>query len=298
MKYQVTHTTAYLADVPVSLCHNVAWLTPRDTSTQRCEYHELRCDPQPSVTSRHVDAFGNYASYFSFNEGYLSLDVTAVSRVRVNDPQPPEPAETPAWELIRDHLTTYEQPDELDALQFTFDSPRVERGSSLAEYAHISFVPGRPILDAAVDLTERIHEEFEYDPRATTVATPVGDVMQHRRGVCQDFAHLQIAMLRSLGLAARYVSGYVRTNPPPGRPRMVGSDASHAWLSLFCGEFGWIDVDPTNNKLTRDEHITLAWGRDYNDVSPIKGVYVGGRQHALSVSVDVVPISDDDDGDS
>lgn len=293
MKYQVTHTTAYLADVPVSLCHNVAWLTPRDTANQRCEYHELRCDPQPSVSSRHVDAFGNYASYFSFNEGYLALDITAVSRVCVNDPVPVDPAETPAWESVRDRLAAHAQADELDALQFVFDSPRVQRGDPLGEYAEVSFVPGRPILDATVNLTRRLHREFEYDPRATTVATPVLDVMQHRRGVCQDFAHVEIAMLRSLGLAARYVSGYVRTNPPSGQPRMVGGDASHAWLSVYCGELGWVDVDPTNDKLTRDEHITLAWGRDYSDVSPIKGVYVGGRQHALAVSVDVVPISNE-----
>ncbi|HSG73308.1 MAG TPA: transglutaminase family protein, partial [Planctomycetaceae bacterium] len=157
-----------------------------------------------------------------------------------------------------------------------------------ADYARISFPPQRDILSAAKDLTQRVFQEFEFDKRATTVTTPVEEVFRHRKGVCQDFAHLQIALLRSLRLPARYVSGYLRTIPPPGKPRLIGSDATHAWLSLYCGaDLGWIDLDPTNNLLPSTDHITIAWGRDYSDVPPLRGVYIGGGSHSLSVSVDV-----------
>lgn len=291
MKYRVTHTTTYTADEPVSVCHNVAWLTPRNTSLQRCEFHKISVDPVPSVFERRVDAFGNHASHFSFNEGYSELRVKAVSRVNVQASSLPDLSASAPWEEVRRQLALHRAAADVDALQFVFDSPRIRRASSLAAYAQKSFSPGRPILEAVSELTGRLHAEFEYDPRATTVTTPVLDVMQQRKGVCQDFAHLEIAMLRSLGLAARYVSGYVRTYPPPGQPRLVGADASHAWLSLYCGDLGWVDIDPTNNKFTTDEHITIAWGRDYSDVSPVKGVYVGGGQLHLSVSVDVAPVS-------
>ncbi|MGD9854998.1 MAG: transglutaminase N-terminal domain-containing protein [Planctomycetaceae bacterium] len=290
MRYDVTHTTRYLADVPVSLCHNMAWLTPRITPAQRCEQHELTFNPQPSVSTRRVDVFGNQTTHFSFNEGYQALEVTAVSRVSVNEPPVRDPDDSPDWGAVRERLQACSQSDDLDAFQFVFPSPRVPPVGSLEEYARSSFPPGRAILDAVVDLTGRIFRDFDYDPRATTVSTPVSEVMQHRRGVCQDFAHVEIGMVRSLGLAARYVSGYLRTEPPSGGTRLVGADASHAWLAVYCGELGWVDVDPTNNKLTGEDHITLAWGRDYSDVCPVKGVYVGGHQDELSVSVDVVPV--------
>lgn len=290
MIYDVTHITEYQTDEPVSLCHNVAWVTPRTTLTQTCEKHELVCDPPPSVLTQRWDSFGNSATHFSFNEGYRGLCITAKSLVMVSQSPPLNPAGSPSWEEVRDRIRAYPEPEDFDAVPFLFDSPRIQRAAPLGEYAAKSFSPFRPILEGLLELTSRIHRDFEYDPRATTVTTPVLDVMQHRRGVCQDFAHLEIAMLRSLGLAARYVSGYVRTIPPPGQERLAGADASHAWLSVYCGDLGWVDVDPTNDKLISDEHITLAWGRDYSDVSPIKGVYVGGRQHTLSVSVDVVPM--------
>ena len=180
---------------------------------------------------------------------------------------------------------------ELDALQFRFDSPRCHASVEAASYAESSFTADRPIVEALAELTSRIHREFEYDPRATTVSTPIDEVLQQKRGVCQDFAHVQIAMLRSLGLAARYVSGYVRTIPPPGKERMVGADASHAWVAAWCGDLGWIDIDPTNDCFVSDQHITLAWGRDYADVTPLKGVYTGGGKHWLDISVDVVPLN-------
>jgi transglutaminase-like putative cysteine protease len=178
----------------------------------------------------------------------------------------------------------------MESNQFLFDSPHVQCSTSLRELAEQSFSPGRSWFEALLHLTGRIYREFRYDKAATTVSTPLDDVLRHRSGVCQDFAHLEIGCLRSLGLAARYVSGYLVTKPPPGRPRLVGADASHAWLSAYSPDLGWIDVDPTNNQLPTTEHITLAWGRDYGDVAPIKGVFIGGGQHGMSVSVDVEPL--------
>ncbi len=184
----------------------------------------------------------------------------------------------------------------LEAYQFAFDSPHVPTSPDLADYAAVSFSPGRPWLEALLDLTRRIHTEFKYDQTATNVSTPLERSAAMRRGVCQDFAHLQIGCLRSLGLAARYVSGYLVTAPPPGQPRLVGADASHAWLSAFSPEHGWIDVDPTNDMIPSPKHITLAWGRDYSDVCPIKGVFIGGGHHGMNVSVDVMPLAADADG--
>ncbi len=178
---------------------------------------------------------------------------------------------------------------ERDAYSFVFDSPYVPRDEALADYAAPSFPPGRPLLAAVFDLTTRIHREFRYDPRATTVATPMRKVLARRAGVCQDFAHLQLGCLRALGLAARYVSGYLVTEPPPGKARLVGADASHAWLSVFCPAWGWIDCDPTNDQVPGDRHVTLAWGRDYDDVCPVRGIVLGGGRSTLKVSVDVVP---------
>jgi transglutaminase-like putative cysteine protease len=168
--------------------------------------------------------------------------------------------------------------------------------TAAAEYAERSFAPGRPIVDAALDLTRRIYTDFSYDRRATNVSTPVDEVLALRRGVCQDFAHLQIACLRALGLPARYVSGYLVTRPPPGRPRLVGADASHAWVGVYCGDAGWLPLDPTNNAIPNEQHITLAWGRDFGDVTPMRGVITGGGRHQVKVSVDVTP-ADSDGGD-
>jgi transglutaminase-like putative cysteine protease len=176
--------------------------------------------------------------------------------------------------------------------QFCFPSPHVPLSATLGDYARTSFVADRPLVEAALDLTQRIHADFVYDATATTVSTPVEEVFQARRGVCQDLAHVEIACLRALGLSARYVSGYLRTYPPAGQPRLTGADASHAWLSVFGGALGWIDIDPTNNSLPGDEHITVAWGRDYSDVSPVSGMFMGGGQHAMNVSVDVEPLQE------
>lgn len=286
MKYQVTHETHYHASNRVSVCHNTAWLKPRNTTTQRLEDHSISITPDPSTDHSYDDYFGNHVNHFSFNEGYEELRVTSSSVVTVSLPTPVL-NKAPSWETITERLLNHVAPGDLDALQFCFDSPRSHRSEEAADFARPSFDKGASILEAVVDLTSRVHQEFEYDPKATSVGTPVSEVLQNRRGVCQDFAHAQIAMLRSLGLAARYVSGYVRTYPPEGEAQLVGADASHAWLSVYCGDLGWIDVDPTNNKLVNDEHITVAWGRDYGDVTPLKGVYTGGGVLSLEVAVSV-----------
>jgi transglutaminase-like putative cysteine protease len=216
--------------------------------------------------------------------------VEASSELEVHAVPLPPFSESPAWETVRDSVPGDHSEEGLNAYQFVFDSIRVSAKPELATYARDSFPPGRPLLEAVFDLTARIHQDFRFDPKATEVTTPVETFFEKRRGVCQDFSHLQIACMRSLGLPARYVSGYLRTLPPPGRPRLVGSDASHAWCAAWCPRFGWVDFDPTNNCVPSDGHITLAWGRDYSDVSPIRGVLLGGAKHSLKVGVDVMPL--------
>jgi transglutaminase-like putative cysteine protease len=289
MKYKVTHTTIYNYTEPVPICHNEVHLTPRDHRRQSCLSHQLRVKPEPARLDSRVDYFGNIAGAFSIQEAHDRLAVTAHSHVEVAEPDVPDPAATPPWEEIRDRFALGQPPWWLEARQFVYPSPHVPLTDALRTYAQPSFPPGRPWLAAVLDLTGRIFREFRYDPAATTVNTPVGEVLAKRRGVCQDFAHLQIACLRSLGLPARYVSGYLLTAPPPGQPRLIGADASHAWLSAFCPEVGWLDFDPTNNQVPGTRHITLAWGRDYGDVCPIKGVLIGGGQHRMRVAVNVVP---------
>lgn len=292
MKYKVTHTTIYNYSEQVPICHNEVHLTPRDHRRQTCLSHRLRIRPEPARIDTRVDYFGNYAGSFSIQEEHGRLSVTAHSQVEVAAPEIPDPATTPAWEEVRDRFALGQPPWWLEARQFVYASSYVPILDELRTYAQPSFSPGRPWLASVLDLTKRIFTEFKYDPTATTINTPVAQVFKQRRGVCQDFAHLQIACLRSLGLPARYVSGYLLTSPPAGQPRLVGADASHAWVSAFCPEVGWVDFDPTNNQIPTTKHIILAWGRDYSDVCPIKGVLVGGGQHRMRVAVDVLPVEE------
>ncbi len=291
MKYQITHTTRYHYGEVIPVCHNAVRLTPREGPGSIAKNSGCRSIPrQPPVISD-CDYFGNEIQYFSIQEAHDSLTVTTNSRVFVASNLHHGELLSPSWESIAQALPHDRSVEGLSAYQFAFDSVHVRRNPLLAGYARQSFSPGRPILESAVDLTRRIYEEFQYDPWATTVHTSPEEAFQQRRGVCQDFAHVQIGCLRSIGLAARYVSGYLRTLPPPGQPRLIGVDASHAWLSLYCGEMGWIDLDPTNNTIPSLDHITLSYGRDYSDVCPIKGVFTGGGQHAMAVSVDVAPVT-------
>ncbi len=289
MTYRVSHTTSYHYEEMASVCHNELRLTPRTGARQRPRRTQLRVDPTPSALVPYLDFFGNQMHFLTFQEPHRQLTITAKSDVEVMAAAPPDP--TPPWELVRDRVRTDRGAGALDAYQFVFESPQVELDTAdILDYALPSFPPDRPVLEGVRDLTGRIHAEFAYDRAATTVSTPVAEVLRERRGVCQDFAHLEIACLRALGLPARYVSGYILTTPPPGAPRLVGADASHAWLAVWLGDAGWVDVDPTNDQLPGDQHITVAWGRDYGDVSPLRGVVLGGGAHEMTVAVDVTPL--------
>jgi len=286
ISYVITHITTYTYTEPVSLCQNVARLIPRDCGSQTCDRTELAISPEPAVIDQTVDHFGNPVTYFSIQEPHRELRIEATHRVSLSGRASPDAAQTTAWDALGGALRADRSDSGLLAAQFRFDSRYVQSAADYADYARPSFAPGRPVLEAAFDLTRRIFTDFAYDPRATTVTTPTRDVFRTRRGVCQDFAHLQLSCLRSLGVPARYVSGYLSTVPAPGAARLVGADASHAWVSIYCGDAGWIDLDPTNNQTLSDRHIVLAWGRDYDDVSPVKGVILGGGQHKVAVSVD------------
>lgn len=280
MKYSVSHKTIYDYQTRVFLSHSHGYFAPRALKGQEWIAGELLITPEPAVLTRHHDYFGNQATFFAIQEPHLRLEVVTRFSVLLEPPEYPEPEATPAWDAAA------ELP--VEDLAFSFPSSLCPRSSALRHYALESFSAGRPLLAAAVDLNRRIFKEFTFDPTATNVSTPVNEVLEKRKGVCQDFAHLMIAALRSLGLAARYVSGYIRTKPPPGKPRLEGADASHAWVSLMVPGWGWVDLDPTNNMLVATDHVTLAWGRDYNDVCPVRGVVLGGGEQKVTVGVDVL----------
>lgn len=291
MNYRVRHSTRYTYTEPVAIAHNEVRLTPRTGGVQHARRTQLAIDPAPSVLSQQSDYFGNTVHFFTLQAPHHEMTVTAVSDVSLASEPPPDPEETRAWEDVREELRQDLSPAGLDAYQFVFESPYVRWDDATRDYAAPSFPKGRSLLAGALDLTRRIHADFKYEPGTTSVATPVADVLKHRRGVCQDFTHLEIACLRSLGLAARYVSGYVLNLASGEGERMVGADASHAWLAVYDFDFGWIDLDPTNNAIPSDQHVTVAWGRDYGDVSPVKGVILGGGNHTVAVAVDVVPVA-------
>ncbi len=282
------HKTTYCYSDPVSLCHNLLHLTTRNTHSQFCLSSQVQIDPEPAAQVERMDCFGNSTVFVTIQSPHKQLEFTAINLVELTPGPPIDLSQSPAWDLPRGQTGPPYDAATMESWQFLYDSPYVSRDAELANYAADCFPPGRPLLQAVMDLTSRIHSEFAYDPKATTVATPLKHVLDSRRGVCQDFAHLQIGCLRSLGIPARYVSGYLLTTPPPGQPRLVGIDASHAWISAYCPRFGWVDFDPTNNIIPSDRHVVLAWGRDYYDVSPIKGVILGGGKHSVSVSVDLV----------
>ena len=291
MKYRIAHTTAYQYSEPASLSQNELFLTPRETVSQQLVESQLQFAPEPQYLHRRVDYFGNLAHVFMVEQPHTRLSLTATSVVRTSIPATPDPPITPTWEtLVRRLGQQRAGTHDLEASQFTFPSPMITFSAAIEDYARSSFPPGQAVLLGALDLIRRVFTEFTYDKDASTVDTPVEEVLAVRRGVCQDFSHLTIACLRSLGLAARYVSGYLETLPPPGKPKLVGADASHAWVSLYVPDWGWVDLDPTNNLIPGASHITLAWGRDYSDVAPVKGVVMGGGAHTLSVVVDVARV--------
>lgn len=295
-RYNVIHETVYKYESPVSLSRQQLHLTPRACTWQQNIRHRLLIDPEPTFSQARLDHFGNPVNLFAIEAPHSSLVVRAESVIEVRPHLPANdlPA-SPPWESVRNALAYGAAPVLLEANRFQFESPYVRVKHEFSDFAAHCFTPNRPLLEAVNALMSHIYDEFEFDPKATTVSTPVLKLLEDRKGVCQDFAHLMLACLRSLGLAARYVSGYLLTKPPLGKPRMVGADASHAWISVYCPCSGgdlWIDFDPTNNLMPDAEHITLAWGRDFGDVSPLRGVILGGDSQEPEVAVTVTPCSE------
>ncbi|HRP75545.1 MAG TPA: transglutaminase family protein [Rhodocyclaceae bacterium] len=293
VSYHVRHETLYHYDQPVGESHQLLRLAPRELAWQRCVGHRIEVRPEPSRFKDFVDSFGNTVRALHFDADHDSLFVHSESWVEL-DPRPTHDLESsPAWESVRDALRYRAgkriDSESLQATAFLFESTDVRLKRDFGEYARPSFAPERPVLAAVDDLMQRIFREFSFDPEATDVSTPVTEVYANRRGVCQDFAHFMISCLRTQGIPARYVSGYILTRPPPGKKRLVGADATHAWVSVFCPDLGWIDFDPTNAVRPDLEHITIGWGRDFSDISPMRGVLLGGGGHEPEIAVTVVP---------
>ncbi|AVX87299.1 transglutaminase N-terminal domain-containing protein [Pseudomonas sp. VE 196-7] len=291
--YQILHDTCYHYDSPVSLAQQLAHLWPRECAWQRCTEQQLLISPEPTTRRDELDVFGNPLTRLAFERPHDELQVNARLTVEVLARPLADFNLSPAWEQTRNALTYSSQPlsaEMLEACRYRFQSPYVHLKRSFVEFSESCFPPGKPLLLGVQDLMQKIFSEFTFDAEATQVATPLVEVLERRRGVCQDFAHLMLACVRSRGLAARYISGYLLTQPPPGQPRLIGADASHAWVSVFCPVSGWVDFDPTNNVQPALEHITLAWGRDFSDVSPLRGVILGGGSHDPEVRVTVMPL--------
>jgi transglutaminase-like putative cysteine protease len=296
MKLRVVHKTTYDYGEPVASSHHEAHLAPRDGRSQVCLSHSVRVSPAPGTLRERRDYFDNRTLYFGIHESHRSMEVVAESEILVREREHSLILDRTSWETVRDVIGHERQPESLAAYAFTFDSSYVSAAhAELLEFARPTFAPGRPMLDAVAELTDRIFRALVYDTTATETSTPLADVIRTRRGVCQDFAHFGIGCLRAMGLPARYVSGYLSTTPPPNEPRMVGCDASHAWISTYVPSVGWVDFDPVNNTIAGEGHVTVAYGRDYADVTPIRGVLVGGGRHAVRVSVDVAPVAEDAD---
>jgi transglutaminase-like putative cysteine protease len=290
MLYQATHTTHYTYEQPVSHCLSEARLTPRNLSYQGRPHQRVlrtRIDvhPEPAVFERRQDYFGNQVSAFSVFRAHDHLTATATSIVDVSPWQQPA-FPMIAWEQAQHALSAHPDADLMAAYEFVFDSPFVAASPGLADYARPTFAPGRNLVEAVQELSHRIHEEFRYKPKSTSIEVPLQDVLRRREGVCQDFAHVMIGALRSWHLAARYVSGYLRSGAD-----VQGAEASHAWVAVLIPGYGWLDLDPTNDVIPSDGHITLAWGRDYGDVTPIKGITLGGGGQKVDVEVHVTPVT-------
>jgi transglutaminase-like putative cysteine protease len=286
MIFDVSHRTTYTYRKPVLQSEHLVHLAPRQSPRQRVLRHSLLVEPAPSSNIAFADYFGNATTILAIDDEHTELVAHARSTVEVKAPDLPMPALSTPWEQVAGKALLDEELD-IPVLQFVSASAHTRLLRQALDYARRSFPPNRPILEAALDLTRRIHADFTFDTTATDISTPVLDVLQERRGVCQDFAHLALTCLRGLGLPGRYVSGYLLTYPPPGMKKLQGSDASHAWISVWAPEVGWVDFDPTNGVMPTDEHVTVAYGRDYDDVSPISGVLLGGGRQTMAVAVDV-----------
>jgi transglutaminase-like putative cysteine protease len=294
MKFIVRHSTRYKYALSVSNCYNVAYVLPRTTKNQTVKKTDVRISPLATTHTSQKDYFGNQYLQFSIENDHTELDVTITSTIQITDPNTSINLDfgTPCA-YVKYLLQNSKDVETLAAREFILGSAMIQQHPDLAEYAAPSFNDERPFLSAVLELTQRIFNDFTYDPEFSDIATPLADVYKHKRGVCQDFAHFAIGCLRSLGYPARYVSGYLETVPPPGQQKLVGADATHAWFAVYSPGEGWYEFDPTNNKITGEQHITTAWGRDYSDVSPLKGViFGGGHSPQLFVSVDVQRVVD------
>jgi len=290
MKLEVSHSTTYGYRLPVAQSHHLIHLEPRPLPRQTVVHHSLLIDPAPATRTGLIDDFGNPCVMLRIDEEHTEFGVHARSTVDITEPPDVELKSSCAWERVQEHARLSSGELDPDVLQFTCRSRQTPITRELVAFARPSFPPGRPVLAGAMELTSRIFTEFKFDPAATDISTPILRVLELKRGVCQDFAHLSIAALRSLGIPARYVSGYLLTRPPPGKEKLKGADASHAWLSVWAPETGWVDFDPTNGIMPSTEHVTVAYGRDYDDVCPISGILLGGADQRMNVAVDVEPV--------
>jgi transglutaminase-like putative cysteine protease len=291
VRYRVRHETVYSYGGDVAHSHQLLHLSPRNALRQSCHAHSITLMPQPSIRCEDIDAFGNHVTRLEYDLPHDRLEVLAEAQVKVQAAPVTESEQSDAWEAVGGALAYSGRPmqdDLLEACKYRMESSYIRIKQAFSDYAADCFLPQRPVLSAADALMHKIHREFKYAPGSTTIRTSAIEAFEARQGVCQDFAHIMIGCLRSRGLAARYVSGYLRTLPPPGADAAyVGADASHAWVSVFCPPFGWVDLDPTNDVRVSSNHIIIAWGRDFGDVSPLRGVIVGGGRHRLSVRVSV-----------
>jgi transglutaminase-like putative cysteine protease len=290
MKFEVNHRTSYQYRAPVAQSHHAIHLRPRELASQTVIHHSLLIEPAPVSNTEMADSFGNAVVLLRIEEQHAEFIVNARSTIEAKRSTLPEISRSPPWENASELAGKREGRIDVGVRQFVCRSRHAPVSQDIRSFAQGSFPPGRSVVDGAMHLTRRIFEEFTFDPKATDISTPVARVLEMRRGVCQDFAHLAISAHRALGIPARYVSGYLMTRPPPGQAKLKGADASHAWLSVWSGEQGWVDFDPTNGIIPKGEHITLAYGRDYDDISPISGVLLGGGDQTMTVSVDVDPV--------
>lgn len=287
MRYRVRHVTRYAYGNPVELAAHMAHMRPRPMPFQTILADSLTTTPQSARRRDGQDHFGNRVTWLFLDLPHADFELTASSLVDVAYPDPPVAEATAPWEQVAEAAR---DPENWQAVEFRFPSVLAPVNAETKAYAQASFTAGRPMLAALLDLNHRIYSEFRFRSGVTTISTPVSQVMQKREGVCQDFTHLMVSALRGLGLPARYTSGYIRTRPPPGQSKRQGADQSHAWVGAWIGpEYGWVDVDPTNGIVVKDEHVLLGWGRDFSDVSPLRGVILGGGRHTVSVSVDLEP---------
>lgn len=292
MKYELTHRTSYAYASSVDSAQHIAHLRPRSFPGQTVGQISIETNPLPALAVRHLDHFGNHIDIYRIDKPHMRFEIEVRADIEVRFPDPPPAAATPPWERIRADLEGDGFPTAVEASEFVHESPLVPEVEALAAYGAQSFTPGRPILEAALELTARINADFEYHPGATDISTPLAQVFAGKAGVCQDFAHVELAALRAHGLAAGYVSGYIRTVRAKDEIGLRGADASHAWVAVWCGsEAGWVHLDPTNNLVAREDHVVVAWGRDFSDVSPLRGVILGGDSHSYGVAVTLVPLA-------